>query len=104
MSDYRPAFNAILGTIAALAALASLGMGLDFFMHGWAVNHAKLLVGSWVIFPPVFFWLDWVVFCRDLPAKELDAAKHTHEVSRNIWLALIVVLVALFEIKWPGCS
>ena len=49
----------------------------------------KVLVVVWALAPPVFFWVDWVVFCRGLTAEEKNVAKHTHDLSRNIWLALI---------------
>lgn len=57
------------------------------------------LVGFWVLAPPIFFWIDWVLFCRGMDEKEQEVVIHTHDLSRNIWLALIAILTVLFNIK-----
>jgi hypothetical protein len=97
-------FNLICGTTAAIGAVASLLFALRYFGTQDVARRkelGQLIIGFWVLIPPIFFWVDWVFFCRGLSAQALDGAKHTHELSRNIWLALIVALIAAFEIKWP---
>jgi hypothetical protein len=58
----------------------------------------KFIVAFWAIVPPVFFWWDWVHFCRDMKpdAPERDVAKHTHDLARNIWLGVVAVLTFAF--------
>jgi len=66
------------------------------------LTHEQLgtcVIGFGVLVPPAFFWLDWVVFCRCMTTRERDFTKHTHDLSRNIWLALIAMLTVLFKIK-----
>ena len=31
-------------------------------------------------------------------------ARHTHELARNIWLALMGVLIVLFYLHWPAAG
>lgn len=96
----RGTFNWIFGTISGLLALVSLYAALPasslFGLSGKGLG--RVLVALWVLGPPVFFWVDWVVFCRDLSKDEKDAAKHTHDLSRNIWLALVAVLAVAFNL------
>jgi hypothetical protein len=40
------------------------------------------------ILPADFFWIDWVCFSNELTDEaSRDFAKHTHDLSRNIWIA-----------------
>jgi hypothetical protein len=41
--------------------------------------------------------------CSYLPPgdPEREVAKHTHDLSRNIWVALVAVLAILFAVKMP---
>ncbi|HKX50932.1 MAG TPA: hypothetical protein VJQ48_10940 [Candidatus Binatia bacterium] len=49
----------------------------------------------------MWFFYEWVVLCKDLKDEdERDRIKHIYELARNIWLALVVILVALFQIDW----
>ena len=59
----------------------------------------RLLVGFWLLAPPIYFWLDWHLLCRDIPPEKTDSVKHIHDLSRNIWVALVVVLMALLNIQ-----
>jgi hypothetical protein len=59
----------------------------------------RILVGFWLLAPPIYFWLDWHVLCRNIPSDNTDSVKHIHDLSRNIWVALVVVLIALFNIQ-----
>jgi hypothetical protein len=61
---------------------------------GWG----KVIVFIWTIFPPVFFWLDWVYFCgkANLSETQWDRIRHTHDLAQNIWLGLPAVLAFSF--------
>ncbi|HEY0455338.1 MAG TPA: hypothetical protein VGE41_03125 [Verrucomicrobiae bacterium] len=61
-------------------------------------TYGYILIGFWVLAPPIWFWVEWVFLTK--PHME-NRVKHTHELARNIWLALIVVLAAILGIKWP---
>ncbi len=51
------------------------------------------------------FWLEWSYLTPpNLCLEQLENIKHGHEVGRNVWLALVVLLSAIFGIKWPGAE
>jgi hypothetical protein len=55
----------------------------------------------WVAIPPLWFLWEYVHF-RPPEGIEDERMRHLHDLCRNIWLALIVILVAIMEIPWPG--
>jgi hypothetical protein len=61
----------------------------------------KLLVGFWGLGPPLFFWFDWFWLGWYADDTEREIAKHTHDLSRNIWIALVAILTVLFAINLP---
>ncbi|WP_435016612.1 hypothetical protein TA3x_004185 [Tundrisphaera sp. TA3] len=95
-------FNLWMGSIAAVAGIASLAIGVYFQSSASPTNFQKSLgqgiVGAWAILPPIFFWYDWCYLSYgDKDDREFQ--KETHNLARNIWLALIVVLGVMFDIK-----
>jgi hypothetical protein len=61
-----------------------------------------VVVALWVVGPPFWFWAEWSFFSHGLPEEDLEDIKHSHELGRNVWLALVVLLTALFGIAFPG--
>ena len=59
----------------------------------------------WTVVPPMYFWFDYFVLwhierrsgCVDSACDDLDAFKHGQEVSRNLWLAIVALLVAIYK-------
>ena len=94
----RDQFNVVGGTIAAIAAAASLVLAASkgSMPKDTADHIGKIAVAVWAILPPAFFWIDWVFFCGGLTPAERDIAKHTHDLARNIWLGLLAVLTLGF--------
>lgn len=98
----RNIFNWIFGVASVVVAIWSISLAMDPVSTIFSWDHKKTgyaLVALWGLAPPVFFWVDWVWFCRGLTKDQLDVAKHTHDLSRNIWLALLAFLAILFEVK-----
>jgi hypothetical protein len=98
--------QASMGWLSAAAGFVSLAYATiwHFCLQGiaWldALNH--VIVGLWTLLPPIWFWLEWY-FSPHAPGTPLwDSMTHGHEVSRNIWVALVVVLVAVFGLRWNG--
>lgn len=93
-----------VAVVSAVLALLSVTVAvvLQFFAdEDLRKGVGYVFVGMWVLGPPIWFFYEWVVLCRDLKDKEeRDRIKHIHELARNIWIALVVVLVALFGIDW----
>ncbi len=101
----RSCFNWTCGSLSAILGVISLIVAINESFVFESCSRpciGKLLVGFWVLAPPIFFWVDWVVFCRGLSKAKLEVARHTHDLSRNIWLALIVMLAATFGLKLSG--
>src|SRR4051812_32402662 len=103
----RHQFNWTLGSIGALFGVFSLIVGLCAFLKvgpPGLQTCGPYLIGIWILVPPLFFWVDWVYFSDELNTPELrDVAKHTHDLSRNIWIALTAVLAYLFHVvEFPG--
>ena len=101
----RNQFNKTFGGLSVIAAVASLAFaiwpcGFDSDTHK---RVGTFIVGAWVLLPPVFFWIDWVKYRGGLSDEEKEAVKHTHDLSRNIWLGLVAVLVVAFKLsdKFP---
>jgi hypothetical protein len=94
--------NIIASIISALLALASLILGIVHRLCPGALHHyfGPIVVACWVLLPPVWLWFDWVIYSNKVTdSGERDRIKHLHDLTRNIWLGLIVVLAALFDIS-----
>lgn len=60
------------------------------------------LLGLWTLVPPLWFLYEFQSeFPRDhkKPQEEVDRLKHLHDLSRNIWVAFVIVLAAIMGIK-----
>lgn len=95
--QYRTPFNVVVGFIAAPIACWSIWLAFNRAMLEDprlepVTLLEKLHLAFWIFVPPLFFWIDWVFFCNGLQADEREIAKHTHDLSRNIWLALVAIL------------
>jgi hypothetical protein len=89
--------------LAAIAAVASLGIALVCRMWFPRLKEqiAPWLLSIWALVPPVWFYVDWARLNPTQP-DERDYLKHLHDLARNIWLAYVVVLAAVLDVKWPG--
>ncbi len=99
----RSCYNNTLGTISILFALCSVVYGFGRYVGWWTLNKSvgDILIAIWVIVPPIVFWFDWLIFfpeIKEMPGG-IEAAKVTYELNRNVWVALIVVLYALFGFR-----
>ena len=86
--------------LSALSLLVVLDDGI--FVSNLTSEQADLaLIAFWLLVPPLFFWVDWVWFCRDIPhdSAERRTISHTHSLSRNIWAAFVTLLILLFGLQ-----
>jgi len=98
-------YNWIVGVLAAILGPVSLFVALNqSIVFGFCSRACmgKSLLAFWLLIPPVFFWLDWVVFSRNLTPPQREMAQHTHDLSRNVWLALVASLVVIFGLTLGG--
>ena len=56
------------------------------------------IVGAWVFLPPIWFRAEWCWVSTAIDTKERERVKHMHDLARNLWLGLVVILVALLRI------
>jgi hypothetical protein len=98
----RPKWQVCLRKAAALLsiplAVASLIIAL-VHKQGDSVRTGHVIVGFWTLVPPLWFWIEWMYLTRGMTPEQLEDIKHTHDLSRNIWLALLAVLIALFGLE-----
>jgi hypothetical protein len=95
-------------TFKASAVLAIVSLVLAILLGTvWCtyVNpFGYILLGLWALVPPLWFLFEFASEFpkgHKKPQGEVDRLKHLHDLSRNIWLAFVVVLAAIMGIKWP---
>jgi hypothetical protein len=98
--------NTIAGAVGFVLGVWSLKRAVEPTSIFGPWTHQQLgyaLISFWALVPPLFFWVDWVWLCSYLPADdpEREVAKHTHDLNRNIWIALVAILTVLFAVKMP---
>lgn len=76
--------------------------------NGNAVHHNSVVglifVGIWLVGPPIYLWIDWVAYDNEVrdPSKHVEMQaylKHTHDLTRNLWIALVLILIYLFDLR-----
>jgi hypothetical protein len=109
-------YNWIVGPFGVVLAVGSGVLAINNLLHLTLLSQlsqlvekvgltdeqlGKILIGFWGLAPPLFFWLDWMYFCNYLPAEaeERKIAKQSYDLSRNIWIAFVAILAALFSNK-----
>ena len=58
------------------------------------------ILGFWAIAPPVWFLTEYYYWPPD--KNDEERVRHLHELSRNIWIAMVIVLAQVMGAKWPG--
>lgn len=59
----------------------------------------------WTVVPPMYFWFDYFVLWRlemkrgSTQFADFSEFKHGQELSRNLWLAIVAVLAAIYSSK-----
>ena len=97
----RDKFVTALAWISGIAGFTSVVVAVLHRANILPVsNSLKLtIVGVWVLLPPIWFWVEWVWVSRQIDEKERGRIKHMHDLARNIWIALVAILVGLFDIN-----
>lgn len=93
-------YNNYWTSISAVFASISIALGClsnwHTFLQGWI---GPTIVGLWTVLPPLYLWVDWVVYADDTKENPgHDFVKHNHDLARNIWLGLVVLLSGLFKV------
>ena len=77
-------YNWMVGALAAILGPVSLFIALkqsiDFDFCSRACIGRSMLA-FWLLIPPVFFWLDWVVFSRNFTPAQREVAQGTSKGS-----------------------
>jgi hypothetical protein len=61
--------------------------------------YSRLVVLLWICVPPLWFLYEWVSLSKGLPAEMRADIAHSHDLARNIWLALVVLLTAVLGLQ-----
>ncbi|HEX7158675.1 MAG TPA: hypothetical protein VF214_06660 [Edaphobacter sp.] len=75
------------------------GFGKGFDPRDWAKVAQAVVLGIWVIAPPIWFWYEYFFLYPDTnitPKPSLDEFKHGQEQASKIWLALVTLLLGLY--------
>ena len=62
-----------------------------------------VLLTIWVIAPPLWFFLEYL-WWPPAAGHADERTRHFHDLARNLWLALVVILGVIMEIPFPGAS
>jgi hypothetical protein len=60
---------------------------------------SKIVILFWVALPPLWFFFEWIILCPNLLKDERERIAHTHDLARNVWLALVVFLAVILGVK-----
>ncbi len=90
--------------VSGLAAVASLWLAYQLrtdwskYKEPWGF----VLLALWVAAPPVWFLTEYS-FWPPIGAAEDERTRHMHDLSRNIWLALLAILAITMglDLKLP---
>jgi hypothetical protein len=99
---WRKVLAPTAGILAAIAAIATIGaLLLDPPTNNLAASGkpawALVALVLWAVVPPMWFWLEHFYVWRGAGiADTFDLHKYGQEVSRNIWLAFVALLAALY--------
>ena len=64
-----------------------------------------LILAFWIIAPPLWFLIEYYAFFRIFEHfREDEHIRHFHELARNLWIAVVVLLTALYNNRLPGAA
>jgi|GEM_PF-2806764 len=97
--DYNDAWRIWLsfsaGLTAAIAGLITV-VGLIREPDPKGTPWARVALVLWTVIPPAYFWFEYFVMWKPTRAISLEEIKYDQEVCRNIWLAFVVLIAALY--------
>jgi hypothetical protein len=101
----------VMGWAACVFAIATF-IVIGWGTHCYLPNHREDLktlvlpfLALWTIAPPMFFWFDYFVLWhlekmhKTSQFADLSEFKHGQELSRNLWLAIVAILAAIYASK-----
>jgi hypothetical protein len=93
----------MLGVGISSAVLACLSL---IYVIGWSLADGKkdapfnvFVVIAWAALPAAWFWHSWYVCPFKPNSPEWQTITHGHEVSRNLWIALVLILATLLRVQ-----
>lgn len=92
-----------------LSAVSGIGAMILWALSVWLVsadtsksNGSRFIILFWTIGPATYFFFEYMVFARLLHPDDLKRTMDFTDLARNIWVALVAVLVAAYVKKLPG--
>jgi hypothetical protein len=96
--------RAVMVGSVVLGVLSLIGAHVIHCCLGENSAAGYVLVAFWSLAPPLWFFFEWVLLCPALPEAERTRIQHSHDLGRNVWIAYVIVLAVLADIKWPGST
>jgi hypothetical protein len=101
-AKYTRLYQVVVGA-SVIAALGSIAYGTREFGVGFSYDNPTkvaqaVILGTWILVPPVWFWLDYFFIYRFLDAdkrRPFPEYQFGVELSAKIWLALVTLLLGL---------
>lgn len=84
----------ISGAIAILSAFSAYKFRTDWSACKETWGYA--LIGFWVIAPPLYFLTEYSIWPPG--SGEREAVEHVHDLARNLWLAVVVLLALIMGV------
>ncbi len=92
--------------VATVLACISTALAM-MFRENWIGPkdpYGFVLLTFWALVPPVWLLYEYVSNCPagSSPKEgDMDRLRQIQELSRNIWLAFLIVLAAIMDLDWP---
>lgn len=82
-------------------ALIVLGMLYTYRSHSTGCPRATILAG-WAIVPPIWLAIEYLLLFdrRNESLEDFQHFRHVQQLTRNIWIGMVILLGALYLGKW----
>ena len=91
--------NAVLTFAVVSAILALLSFLIFPVLPEGSIKAGieRCIVGFWTVVPPLWLWYEYCfIYSKDPNPPPLERFKYGQELTRNLWLAIITVLLLLY--------
>jgi hypothetical protein len=92
---WRVWFSLVAGLVALIGGITT-SIALVLEPNPKEARWARTALVLWAVVPPFYFWFEYFVLWKPNRTITLDEIKYDQEVCRNIWLAFVALIAALY--------